>query len=141
MSPSLSRDEDEQQGRREWGRLSGKGRRGGLPGDARAWIHAGEGRRALIHAEESAAGGDAAPEDEPPGDASQLRTNRRGGAPPGSDPRRGGAPPGFDARRGGAPPGRCAAGCNPSSSSRELVGHDVLFGKKRTVIFITSGSG
>lgn len=37
------------------------------------------------------------------GDASQLRTNRRGGAPPGSDPRRGRALPGSDARRGGAP--------------------------------------
>jgi hypothetical protein len=37
------------------------------------------------------------------GDASQLRTNRRGGAPPGSDPRRGRALPGSNARRGGAP--------------------------------------
>ena len=68
----------------------------------------------------------------------------------GLDPRRGGLPregrrarihaeeerrralmhAGEERRRGGAPPGRCAAGCNPSSSSRELVGHDVLFGKK-----------
>jgi hypothetical protein len=88
------------QGRVARGRAGLDPRRGGLPR---------EGRRAPIHAEESAAGGDAAPEDEPPGDASQLRTNRRGGAPPGSDPRRGGAPPGFDARRGGAPPGRSAA--------------------------------
>lgn len=82
------------QGRVARGRAGLDPHRGGLPR---------EGRRARIHAEESAAGGDAAPEDEPPGDASQLRTNRRGGAPPGSDPRRGGAPPGSDARRGGAP--------------------------------------
>jgi hypothetical protein len=39
---------------------------------------------------------------------------------------------GEERRWGGAPPGRCAAGCNPSSSSRELVGRGcrVLFGKR-----------
>jgi hypothetical protein len=78
------------QGRVARGRAGLDPRRGGLPR---------EGRRARIHAEESAAGGDAAPEDEPPG-----RSAAGGDAAPEDEP------PGRSAAGLGSTPRRSAAG-------------------------------